>query len=339
MPLRTPRVTIGLPVYNGENFLRLTLTSLLAQTYRDFEMVISDNASADATERICGEFAARDRRIRYCRATENRGAIWNYNRVFDLSRGEYFMWASHDDLWATTFLEKCVAALDDDRRRVLALPRVVIIDQHGCEIIADDARRNNDYEVMTDEAFSGRRENLEHDSPSRRFFGVLVQTIRCQEIYGLIRTDALQRTGLHRPFANSEKALIAELALLGKIHEVPERLYFSRWHDARYSNSHDANEKHEHFITGGRKRRFVWPHQPRCLAGYATVAAKAPISPLEKLRCAMILARFVAQPGRIGSVIRRMLRGTGMTVDIPDHAATGQSVAAITGVGPLAHTT
>ena len=99
-----PRVSIGLPVYNGELFLENALDSILSQTYSDFELIISDNASDDKTEEICRSYAARDKRVRYSRNAHNLGAAPNYNRVYHLARGRYFKWASHDDVLAPEFL-------------------------------------------------------------------------------------------------------------------------------------------------------------------------------------------------------------------------------------------
>src|SRR3989442_1198286 len=94
-----PLVSIGLPIYNGERYLRQALDSLLSQAYENFELIVSDNASDDATPEICAAYAARDARIKYFRAPTNMGAVWNFNRVFELAGGEFFMWAAHDDLW------------------------------------------------------------------------------------------------------------------------------------------------------------------------------------------------------------------------------------------------
>src|SRR5579872_4758271 len=115
-----PRVTIGVPVFNGEAFVAETLKSLLNQTFTDFEIVISDNASTDGTGQICQTYAARDPRIHYYRSDVNRGAAWNHNRVFELAKGEYFKWNSADDLCAPEFLARCVASLDDDPAAVMA---------------------------------------------------------------------------------------------------------------------------------------------------------------------------------------------------------------------------
>lgn len=105
MSQRLPQVSIGMPVYNGEKFIREALDSLLAQTFTDFELIISDNASTDGTEAICREYAARDPRIRYVRQSENRGAIANFQFVLDEAVGEYFMWAAADDVWGERWIE------------------------------------------------------------------------------------------------------------------------------------------------------------------------------------------------------------------------------------------
>ena len=100
-----PKVTIGMPVYNGERLIRKAIEALLNQTFRDFILVISDNASTDSTGEICVEYAKLDARIRYVRQPENRGAALNFGFVFDHARTEYFMWAACDDLRSEDFLE------------------------------------------------------------------------------------------------------------------------------------------------------------------------------------------------------------------------------------------
>jgi glycosyltransferase involved in cell wall biosynthesis len=84
-----PKVSIGLPVYNGEAYIQNAIDSILFQSFTDFELIISDNASTDETEKICREYADKDLRVRYYRVEQNRGAAWNFNRVFKLSSGQY----------------------------------------------------------------------------------------------------------------------------------------------------------------------------------------------------------------------------------------------------------
>src|SRR5215211_4893186 len=99
-----PQVSIGLPVYNGERYLALCLDSMLAQSFKEFEIVISDNASTDQTAEICRSYQNKDRRIRYFRNEQNAGAAWNHNRVFELSSAPLLKWAACDDLHEPLFL-------------------------------------------------------------------------------------------------------------------------------------------------------------------------------------------------------------------------------------------
>jgi glycosyltransferase involved in cell wall biosynthesis len=108
---RTPRLAIGLPVHNGERYVSQAIDSLLGQTFTDFTLIVSDNGSTDATEEICRAYARRDARIRYHRSDENRGAAWNFNRVFELADSPYFKWAAYDDLCAPHFVERCIEFL------------------------------------------------------------------------------------------------------------------------------------------------------------------------------------------------------------------------------------
>jgi len=106
----SPAVSIGMPVYNGAKFIREALDSLLAQSFRDFELIISDNASTDETQSLCEAYARQDSRISYIRQAKNLGAVPNFLFVLRQSRGTYFMWAAHDDIWAANWLETLVNA-------------------------------------------------------------------------------------------------------------------------------------------------------------------------------------------------------------------------------------
>ena len=125
-------VSIGLPVFNGENFLPQALDSLLAQSFTDFELIISDNASTDKTEEICKNYAARDTRIRYIRQTSNMGGLENFNFVLSEARSKYFMWAAVDDQWAPEFIQLSLTALEDDPTAVGAFcPYQLMEDETG----------------------------------------------------------------------------------------------------------------------------------------------------------------------------------------------------------------
>lgn len=100
-----PKVSIGMPVFNGAQFIQNALDSLLSQTFTDFELIISDNASTDETENICRKYAEQDSRIRYVRQPRNMGATFNFKFVLDEARGEYFLWAACDDVRSPDFIE------------------------------------------------------------------------------------------------------------------------------------------------------------------------------------------------------------------------------------------
>jgi hypothetical protein len=213
---RAPRVSIGMPVRNGQRFLRQALDSLLAQTLDDFELIVCDNASSDDTQRICLEYAGRDPRLHYHRNARDIGPAANYNLCVALSRGEYFRWHAHDDLCAASHLQRCVEALDADPSVVIAYPQTTVI---------DDAQRPvemYDYHPATDSA-----------DPCRRFSELVFvnhRRHRAVEIFGLMRAAALRCTPLQGSYARGDSVLLVRLALLGRFVELPGRLFLSRKH-------------------------------------------------------------------------------------------------------------
>lgn len=209
-----PTVSVGIPVYNGERYLREALDSLLAQTYEDFEVLISDNASTDATEEICRAAIAHDRRVRYVRSDENRGVGFNFSRVVEDTTGRYFKWAASDDLVAPTFLERCVEVMRDSSERVvLVFPRARIIDAKGAFV--------RDHEAQL---------HLREAEPHQRLRHLVRNIVMTNELFGLVRRPALERTRLMDTFLTADYVLLAELALEGEFWEVPEPLFFRREH-------------------------------------------------------------------------------------------------------------
>ena len=212
----TPRVSLGVPVYNAERYLGQCLSALLAQDHADFEIIISDNASTDRTWAICQHFAARDPRIRLYRHPRNLGGPANYARVVELARGEFFKWVAYDDLCRPAYLRSCLAALDAGGPEVvLAYPRTLLIDERG-EVIGS-------YVDGLD---------LRSPRPWRRVARAAQRLNLCHAHLGLFRLAALRRTGLVRPYLSSDYTLVAEVAQLGQIHEVPEPLFLRRMHGA-----------------------------------------------------------------------------------------------------------
>ena len=215
-----PRVSIGLPVFNGEKYLEEALNSILAQTHKDFELIISDNASTDRTQQICRSYAAQDSRIRYYCNKRNLGASRNFNRVLELSSGEYFKWAAHDDVLAPEFLEKCISVLDQDPSIVLCYSKTACIDERG------DLVGTYDYEMRIDSR-----------KPHVRFGDLISIRYPCAHaIFGVIRAASLMMTPLIGNYIGSDRNLLAEIGLIGRIHEIPEYLFFRRKHSKTYTN-------------------------------------------------------------------------------------------------------
>jgi glycosyltransferase involved in cell wall biosynthesis len=212
-----PLVSVGLPTYNGERFIAATLESLLAQTYAPIEIVVSDNASTDRTGEIVRAYAARDARIRYCRVPENRGAIYNFNRVVELAAGAYFMWAGDHDLWDPTYIEKCVKVLERDPGVALVYARTRYIDEEGATLI----ERSPDY--RDDSAYRDAR-----GERRRRYLGTIWQLNACNMFHGVVRLADLRRTHLLQGLWCADNLLVAELAMLGPFIQVEETLFFRR---------------------------------------------------------------------------------------------------------------
>jgi glycosyltransferase involved in cell wall biosynthesis len=137
------KVSIGMPVYNGEPFIHEALTSLLAQSFTDFELIIYDNASTDGTETICREFAAKDARVRYLRHEHNLGAYDNFLMVFDEAVGKYFMWAAADDIWAPDWIELLLPV--SEKYNCLAYGTVISIDEKGSAIFNPSSGNSFDF--------------------------------------------------------------------------------------------------------------------------------------------------------------------------------------------------
>lgn len=234
-----------MPVYNGERFLAEALESILGQTYPDLELIISDNASEDGTEAICRRFAAQDERIKYCRSDQNLGAAKNFNRVFELSSGDYFKWAAADDLCASTYVERCVEILDREPNIVLCYGKTKIIDETG----------------KTTESYEDGL-NLISPSAGGRFLQVMFNVGMCNAVNGVIRSSVLRNTRLIGNYVASDKCLLAELSLWGKFRELPEYLFFRRVHSDA-SSAHKDNASQLEFFDPQLSDRFVfqsWRH-------------------------------------------------------------------------------
>jgi len=280
---RPPRVSVGLPVRNGEKYLRRALDCLLAQDFGEFEIVISDNASSDGTQEICNDYAARDPRVRYHRSESDRGLAWNHNRTFELARGPYFKWAAHDDEHEPTYLSSCLAVLDADESVVCCHSASVVIDETGAELRRWPARPRT-----ASPATHVRLREVLRPHPASL-------------MYGVMRADALRRTGLHRPFPDSDHALLAELALLGRLVEVPEPLFRRRSHPESSIRAFPTARARWRYFTGqaGAPRSLPgWPLNREMIR----IVHRSPTHGRERALCWLALARwFLRKPPRLAA--------------------------------------
>ncbi len=218
---RNPKVSLGIPVYNGENYLSVCLESLLGQTFTDFEIIIVDNASTDQTAEICQDFAKQDDRIKYHRNVTNIGPIRNFDRAFQLATGTYFKWCAHDDLCDLKFIEKCVAVLDADPTVSLCYSKMQVINEQG-NIIETYA-----YPLPLDHPKADKRFQTAICVDHRRHSAV--------EIFGLMRRETMARIPPQGLYARGDSVYLARIALAGRFHEIDEYLFFNRDHGDRGS--------------------------------------------------------------------------------------------------------
>jgi glycosyltransferase involved in cell wall biosynthesis len=253
-----PLVSVGMPTFNGERWIRQAVDSILGQTYDVLELVICDNASTDATERICREYADRDPRVRYFRNPDNIGMNNNYNLTFTRATGEYFKWASCSDICAPELLQSCVERLEAHPEEVLSYGRTRIL-RHD-----DDAgvRYDDDLEVS-------------HDSPCIRLRRVLEQMALNNVMNGVIRSDILTRTVLLGDYFWSDIVLVAELALHGKFFEVPKDLFYRRMTAETATKLKSHGEFLAYYDARERPRTFqCW----RMHWGHLAAASRAPLT-------------------------------------------------------------
>ncbi len=287
-----PPVTIGLPVYNSERYLKQSIDSLLSQTYSHFVLVISDNASTDHTADICQAYAASDSRVQYFRNEANIGNPRNFNRVFALTKTKYLKWSTGDDFWAPTFLERALEVMESDPSIALCYPKAWLVDASG-----GNARPYDDVLHL-----------LEND-PATRFRRLIASIRLAHQHLGVIRMDCLRRTHLLRVHVASDINLLAELSLYGKFYELPERLFYRRFHETsgswkRGDRAHDAKYYHAAKARSGGMR--MWQGQ----LGFFSAVSSSPLPPRAKLALyGHLLRRMNWNRGALVTELRDKLRG------------------------------
>jgi hypothetical protein len=301
MPHHPPKVSIGMPVYNGASYLEEALQSVLAQSYEDFDVVISDNASTDTTEEICRTYAGKDERIRYFRLRQNYGMISNFNNVYRLSTGQYFKWAASDDVCGRDYLLNAVQALEEDPSIVLAWATPVGIDGRG-------QRVHMAYEVSD----LNSPNSVYSPDPTVRFRRLLRNIWWTQgPFHGLIRAATLAQTRwVVPPHIGCDHILLSELSLKGRFYEIPGELFFSRVHSGSVTRQHTNLRERATLIDQKPSGagivgwwRMLRPY-PLRIAMYSRIVADASLPLRMKLVCEKEVLRAAATWGirRIGQI-------------------------------------
>jgi glycosyltransferase involved in cell wall biosynthesis len=283
-----PRLSVGLPVYNGSSYVAESIEALLGQTFEDFELIISDNASTDETPDVCRHYEKLDSRIRYFRQPRNVGLAPNHNFCVEQARGELFKWAAGDDLYAKDLLEKCVAALDEYPQVVLVHSFTAMIDGDGTLYQA------NAYPL----ASSAVR------APDR--FRSLLNDSGGDDDGGVMRKAVLLRTAMKESYHHADRTIITELALHGPFYQVPEWLYFRREHPGRAERSHPGVRAR--CANMDPRRADPWRNPvPRLVAeyvwAYVRMIQRSPLTAAERRECYRYLVEWMAsraKPHHIG---------------------------------------
>ena len=275
-----PSISVGLPVYNGSPYLKELIESVLAQSFGDFELVISDNASEDDTEEVCQYYARGDKRVRYHRNPENIGLIRNYNRVFEISIAPYFKWVAHDDLYGPRYLELCYPRIRDDPSISVSHCETALIDSSGASLTY-----NIDLHCCVDAAngcrwYLDRTECASSGAAPRRFRDVLAYQIMCAPVYGLMHRHLLQVSGLNKSFFGSDKLLLAEMALLGRFSIAPEVMFYKRMHSQMTSLLGGAQQS-AHIDPNSRNNSL----QAQKLAGYLAMLRRRGLAGPDRIAC------------------------------------------------------
>lgn len=288
------RLSIGLPVYNGEDHIADAIRSFQDQTFDDFEIIVSDNASEDDTEKIVRQLADDDPRIRYCRSEVNVGANRNYNRTFALSTGELFKWAAHDDTVEPTYLARCVEVLDRDPSVVLVHSETDYIGADGRPLLplARGFVGTDGYIerlVMDGAAADG----LASERVNVRFGTVVNRMTAFYDIFGVGRRSAFEQTLLLRQYYGTDKVFLAEMAVQGRIERVPEVLFHRRCHDKTSSRMADLGRLASWSDPDGGGFDYF---PLLMMAGYADAVRASALPRPDKIRCLATLATKVRHP-------------------------------------------
>ena len=214
------KISIGLPIYNGEKFLRTRLETILSQTFHDFELIISDNASTDLTEKICEEFIKNDSRIKYTRQKKFLSGIENFGYVLEQAKSEFFVWTGVDDVWDPTFLEKNLKVLEEDKNIIGSISNVQFFYTF-----------NENLNLMLKKLKNENKMQFEQCKPAYGDYSqrlkIFLKHRRATSIYAVFRTKNLKKSfSQAKEVAPWDFVLILDLLQYGNFHVLDELLMF-----------------------------------------------------------------------------------------------------------------
>ena len=295
---QAPRLSIGVPVYNGADYIEEAIRSHLDQSFEDFELIVSDNCSDDATPDIVAGLAAEDSRVTYTRNDSNIGGPANFNRLFRLASGEFFRWAAADDRVEPGYLEKVMALFDAEPQLVIGHSQARLIDPQSEPMLemAQGYLGGDGYmEAITlvPPPGDGR---FHSPQPHKRIDAIINNNHRNFYIFGVMRRSTMMQTRLHGTFYGGDRTFLVEMAMRGTFRKVPEQLFASRSH-AKNSGRNALNfeELKQH---GAKDLSFA----SQVMRGYVNAVKAAKVGRAEELRCLGVVAKKFKQP-------TRMLRG------------------------------
>jgi glycosyltransferase involved in cell wall biosynthesis len=273
--LTAPLVSVGLPVYNGQNFVDDAIRSVREQSLSDFELIISDNASTDRTAEICQDHAASDPRIVYLRNATNLGAAPNYNRTFFKARGRYFKWLAHDDVMGPEYLERTVGALE-------ARPEAVL-----CNSVVEYIDSSNQTLGYYDSGLA----LADRERASDRFAAMILRSHSCVDFFGVQRRGAMIDSLLHGHFHGADRAYLAQMALRGRLVQLREPLLRMREHPNRYTRQKSTSRERLAWHDARLADRFNFP-TCHLYGEYVKMVRQAHLPPEERNHCYRILGRW-----------------------------------------------
>jgi glycosyltransferase involved in cell wall biosynthesis len=210
---KKPMLTIGLPVYNGENGIRRSIDSILAQTFTDFELIISDNASTDSTSDICSEYEKKDSRVRHVRHSETRNFMINWRFPVEQAKGKYFMWISDDDIWEDTFVEKNIEILESHPKVVGSISNIKLFGPNIKNYMSNSKESQSKLKIV-------RSVTGTYEEKVKK----ILEFNWCLNLYSIFRTKELKKSLVYTVLISWDFAVMLSVIEFGEFYVLDEVL-------------------------------------------------------------------------------------------------------------------